>query len=581
MRKKISNRTRIIIETLLASAVFILIAYLGNFAFQRFDLTEEKRHSLSESTIRLLDELDDVVYVKVFLEGEFPADYQRLRQSIREKLNEMKAYAGDNIEYEFINPSSAVDRRSREEMYGELVDKGLQYTALQIREKDGVSEKIVFPGALISYQEKEIPLQILQNTQRTTDAQMVNRTINTLEYSLVNAIYQVKESERKKVAFIEGHGELAPIETRSFQTELEKHYDVDRVEIGGMVNSLSRNIAGKGKRVNRYDAIIVAKPTESFSEQDKYIIDQFVMLGGKVLWLVDPMSISMDSLATSDVTMSIPLKTNLDDLLFKYGVRLNRNLLLDRTCAPISLLTGPPGNERTELFPWYFQPILIPEKAHPIVANIDPILTDFCSSIDTVEAKGVSKRSILTTSAYTRILKSPARVSFNIVSIDPEFGNSNRPNQTVGVLLEGRFESVFQNRLPPNFLDENLFDFQERGQFTRQLVIADGDIIRNPVSADGKRFRELGFDPVLGRKMYGNQEFLINAMNYLLGDAALINVRSRTIALRKLDEERILQEREKWQVMNIGLPILLTLLFGAGQWFWRKRVYGLKKESNS
>jgi gliding-associated putative ABC transporter substrate-binding component GldG len=576
MSRRLTSKSKVWVETLLGIILLILVGFISTIKFQRFDLTEEKRHSLTPSTIRLLEELNDVVYIKVFLDGDFPADYQRLRQSIREKLDEMKAYAGAEIQYEFINPSEAEDRKSREEMYGELVKKGLQYTALQIREKDGVSEKIVFPGALISYQDKEFPLQILQNQQRTTDAQMVNRTINNLEYSLVNAIYQVRESEPKKVAFIEGHGELSPIETRSFQNELEKHYKVDRVDIGGMVNALSRNVAGEGRRINRYDAIIVARPTEEFTEQDKYIIDQFVMLGGKVIWMVDAMQVSMDSLLTSDVTMALPLRTNLDDLLFNYGVRLNRDILLDRTCAPISLLTGPRGNERAELFPWYYKPILIPEVSHPIVANVDPILTEFIGSLDTVEAAGISKKLILRTSEYTKILKSPARVSFNIVSIDPDFGNANRPNQPVAVLLEGEFESNFANRLPPNFLNEDLLDFREKSPLTRQLVISDGNIAANPVNADGTRFRELGFDEVLGRKMYGNTEFLINAMNYLLGDATLINVRSRTIALRKLDDEQVVQEREQWQMLNIGLPILLTILFGLGQWFWRKRAYSKK-----
>jgi gliding-associated putative ABC transporter substrate-binding component GldG len=576
MKKRYSARTKIAIETALGVILFLLLGYMSTLRFQRFDLTAEKRHSLSQSTINLMESLQDVVYIKVFLKGEFPADYQRLSQSVREKLEEMKAYAGVNLQYEFINPSEAEDRRSREEMYGELVKKGLQYTALQIREKDGVSEKIVFPGALVSYKDREIPLQILQNQQRTTDAQMVNRTINNLEYSLVSSIYKVREIEKKRVAFIEGHGELSAIQTKSLENELRKQYDVDRVEIGGMINALSRNIAGEGKRVNRYDAIIIAKPTKQFTEQDKYIIDQFIMLGGKAIWLVDPMQVSMDSLATNDITLSTPLRINLDDLLFNYGVRLNRDLLLDRTCAPISLLTGPPGNERTELFPWYFQPILIPTVSHPIVANIDPVLTEFCSSLDTVEAEGVRKTTVLTTSEYTRILKSPARVSFNIVTIDPEFGESNRPHQPVAILLEGKLSSNFEHRLPPQFLNEEVFDFRTESPVTRQLVIADGDIAKNPVSSDGRKFRDLGFDPVLGRKMYGNLEFLINAVNYLLGDAALINVRSRSIALRKLDNERILQEREKWQLVNIALPIAVTLIFGLLRWLWRKRTYAIK-----
>jgi ABC-2 type transport system permease protein len=576
MKKQAGEKGRIVLEAILGIVLFIAIGYLSGFFFKRFDLTEEKRHTLTPVTIDLLQELDDVVYIKVFLAGDFPADYQRLQQSVKEKLDEMRAYAGENVQYEFINPSEAVDKESREAMYGELVEKGLQFTSLQIREKDGMSEKIIFPGALVSYKDREIPLQILKNQQRVTDAELVNRTINNIEYEFVNAIYQVKSPKRPKIAIIEGHGELMPIETRDFQNELERYYDVEHLEIGGMVNALSRNVAGAGKRENRYDAIVVAKPVKPFSEQDKYIIDQFIMAGGKALWLLDPMEIGMDSLQSSDVAMATPLSTNLDDLLFTYGARLNKDLLIDRTCAPISLLTGPKGNERNELFPWYFRPVLIPGTNHPITANVDPILTEFLSSMDTVESPGIRKQILLSTSEYTRILKSPVRVSLNIVSIDPDFGNSNRPNQTVGVLLEGNFRSNFANRLPPNFLEERLFAFQEEGEFTRQLVIADGDIARNEVSPDGTRFRELGWDPVLKRRLYGNKEFLVNAMNYLLGDANLINVRSRSVKIRKLDDERIISERGYWQALNIGLPIVLTIAFGLFQWAWRKRRYAKK-----
>jgi len=576
MKKRTSEKNRIWLESVLGIAFFVLLSYLSTLIFSRFDLTEEKRHTLTDTSIEMAQSLDDVVYIKVFLEGDFPADYQRLSQAVKEKLDEFKAYAGENIQYEFINPSEAEDQKSREDMYGELVKKGLKYSSLQIREQDGVSEKIIFPGALVSYKDKEIPLQILQNQQRATDAEMVNRTINNLEYSIVNAIYEVKRNEVPSVAFIEGHGELEPIETRSLQYELERFYKVDRVNIDGMVNALSKNVAGKGKRVNRYDAIIVARPTQEFSEQDKYILDQFIMNGGKVIWLIDPMQMDMDSLQTTDLTMSTPLRINLDDMLFNYGVRLNRNLLLDRQCAPIKLLTGPKGNERYELFPWYFQPILVPTNSHPIVANIDPVLTDFVSSIDTVEAPGIRKRTILATSEYTRILNSPARVSLNIVSINPDFGSSNVPNQPVAVLLEGEFTSNFENRLPPEFLKEGTFDFKTRSEFTRQLVIADGDIAKNAVNSDGNRFRELGFDPVMGRMMYGNKEFLINAVNFLLGDENLINVRSRSVKLRKLDDEKILANREMWQVLNIGLPILITLLAGVIQWFLRRRRFAKK-----
>lgn len=581
MKKRQTEKARVVTESILGLLFFILLSYLSQFFFLRFDLTEEKRHTLTETTIDMVQSFDDVVYVKVFLDGDFPADYQRLRQAVKEKLDEMRAYAGDKIQYEFINPSEAPDRQSREAMYGELVEKGLDYTSLQIRKKDGVEEKIIFPGALIAYRDREFPLQILRNQQRATDAELVNRTINNLEYSFVNAFYLLKNNQRQKVAIIQGHGELPPISLRSFQNELLRYYDVEYLEIDGMVDALSRNVAGQGKRINRYDAIVIAKPQSAFSEQDKYIIDQFAMRGGHILWMVDAMQVSLDSLKTNEVTMATPLRVNLDDMLFNYGVRINRDLLIDRTCAPIALETGPRGNTRMEYFPWYFQPVLVPNIPHPITANVDPILTDFISSIDTVGAPHILKRTILETSPYTRILKSPVRVSFNIVGIDPDFGNSNRPHQPVGVLLEGAFTSNFANRMPPEFYEERLLDFKEKGEFARMLVISDGDIARNLVNPDSTKWRELGYDPTMKRMLYGNKDFLINAMNYLLGDARLINVRSRSIALRKLDDEIITNYRTYWQVVNIALPAVIVVALGMLIWWLRRRRYAITSKNRA
>jgi gliding-associated putative ABC transporter substrate-binding component GldG len=575
MKKVQSEKARVAIEAILGVVFFIALTYLSQFFFKRFDLTEEQRHTLTDTTIDMLRELDDVVYIKVFLDGDFPADYQRLRQAVKEKLDEMRAYGGENVQYEFINPSADPDRKSREAMYTELVEKGLQYTSLQIRKQDGMEEKIIFAGALISYGNREIPLQILRNQQRITDAEMVNRTINSLEYAFINAFFLLQSVERSRVAILQGHAELPPIAMRSFQNELLRYYDVEYVEIDGRVDALSRNLAGEGKRINRYNALVVAKPTQSFSEQDKYIIDQFIVRGGKVLWMVDAMKVSLDSLQTSEVTMATPLRINLDDMLFNYGVRLNRDLLIDRTCAPISLLTGPRGNERSELFPWYFQPVLVPDAPHPVTANVDPILTDFIGSIDTVEVAGIRKRVLLSTSQYTRIMKSPVRVSFNIVGIDPDFGSSNRPHQPVGVLLEGKFRSNFANRMPPEFYENTLLDFQEEGKFTRMFVIADGDVARNVVSPDSLRFRELGYDATLKREMYGNKDLLINTMNYLLGDQRLINVRSRSIALRKLNDEILVKQRLYWQAINIVLPALVVIILGLLVWWWRRRTFAL------
>lgn len=571
-----TRKYRDIIELLVSITIVVLVGYISSFYFHRFDLTSEKRHTLTETTTDLMADLDDVVYVQVYLAGDLPADYQRLQQAIKERLDEMRAYSDDNLQYEFINPSASDSKTAREKMYGELIQKGLEYSSLQIRTKDGIKEQIIFPGALVSYRDKVQAVQILKNRKSASDGKMVNKAINNLEYELVNAIQQAVEPVRREIVFLEGHGELTAMQTRDLARELEASYNVGRVRLDGQVNALSKNIGSSNARKNKYDLLIIAKPDSAFSEKDKYIIDQFVMNGGKILWLLDPMQVDLDSLRSSNVTMAVARDINLDDMLFNYGVRLNHNLLLDRSCAPIKLLTGPPGNERYELMPWYFSPIIIPRTTHPIASNIDPVITEFVSSIDTV-ANGPDRKTILLrTSPYTRIFNSPARVGLGIVAVDMDFQNTTTPNQPVAVLLEGTFKSNFADRMAPEFLSQGIFDFTEKSDFNRMMVVADGDVARNDVSPDGTKFGPLGYDPYTRSVMYGNKEFLVNAVNYLLGDAGLISVRSRTIELRKLDEEQVLQQRSFWQFINIAVPVLLAILMGVVQFIIRKKKYGGK-----
>jgi ABC-2 type transport system permease protein len=568
------TKIRDIIELMLSLVIVLVLAWLGSVFFFRIDLTSEKRHTLTEHTVQYMKDLNDLTYVKVYLKGDYPAIFKKLENATREKLMEMRAYSDGNLQFEFVNPSDFADEKSRNENYQKLVDQGLSYTAVQIREKDGVSEKIIFPSALVTYRGKTLPLQLLKSQERLPDAQMVNNSINNLEYEMMNIFYQLRAVEQPKVAILQGHGELDELETGDLAKALGEFYKVEYLQIDSQVNALSKIIGEGSYRENLYDALIVAKPTKPFNEKDKYIIDQYIMRGGKVLWLIDAMLADMDSLKGRDMTMGISMNVNLDDQLFNYGVRINKNLLIDRTCAPIGIMTGPMGNQqKMEFFPWYFRPLLIAQSSHPIVSNLDPIYTEFISNIDTLPRTGVHSTVLLTTSPYTRIFRSPVRINLNIIRIDADFTNNNSPNQPVAVLLEGTFRSAFENRLSPLLISNKEFGFVAESKPTRMLVVADGDVAKNEVNRARGQFYQLGFDRYAGRKIYSNREFLVNSLNYMLGDASLISLRSRTVSLRQLDNEKINNQRLRWQIINVAIPVILVLLFGLIQFAIRRKKY--------
>ena len=342
MVEKNVNKKRDLTTLFAGVVVIILINYIGSFVFGRFDLTAEKRYTISENSKEMAANLEDVIYVKVYLEGDFPAGFKRLRDETREMLNEFRAYSNGNIEYEFINPSESADEKVREEIYKQLYKDGLRATDLNVKEEDGATNKIIWPGALFSYRGKDVPVQLLKSQMGVDPESMLNGSVEALEYEVANAIRNLIIPVKPKIAIIEGHGELDKIETASLATMLGEFYVVDRIAIDEQLSSLAERIMVDSLKAfkvkTKYDVIIIAKPTLPFSEKDKFIIDQYVMYGGKVFWLVDPVFASMDSLQNADVTMAIPQDLNLNDQLFNYGVRLNTDLILDIQSAPIPVL---------------------------------------------------------------------------------------------------------------------------------------------------------------------------------------------------------------------------------------------------
>ncbi len=553
-----------LLSLLIALAILILINVLGSFVFYRFDLTSEKRYSLSPATKDLLKQLDDVVLVKVYLEGEFPAGFKRLRNETKEMLDEFRAYAGDNVQYEFINPSESSDEKKRNEVYKHLFNQGLQPTNLTVKEESGKKEQVIFPGAIFTYKGKDIPVQLLKSRLGVSSEEVLNSSIQQLEYEFSNCIRKLSNPIKLNVAFIKGHGELDQKHTSDIAHSLDEYYSLREINLSENIHAL-----------DKFEAVVIAKPDSAFSEKDKFILDQFVMRGGKIMWFLDPVYAEMDSLQNKlGMTFGISNPINLDDMLFKYGVRLNDNLVQDLQAAPIPIVTGYSGTmPQQSLFPWYYMPLVVPENVHPIVTNLNAIKFEFASTLDTIGNAGVKKTILLRTSKYTKVLNAPVRISIGIVQQEPKQEQYNKGYQPVAVLLEGKFESVFKNRLPPSIAGSQEIKYKDLSVANKMIVVSDGDVIKNGVSKTNGKPYPLGFDRYTNQT-YGNTNFILNAMNYLTDNSGLISIRSRELSLRLMDKEVLKSQKTFWQLLNTLLPIVLLLIFALIQFWLRKKKYG-------
>lgn len=565
---------RDIIQLVIVIGIVIALNVLSGFFFTRFDLTSEKRYTLSETSEELLSEIDDVIYLRVYLDGELPAGFRRLRDRTREMLDEFRAYSNNNIEYEFINPSNQPDEKSRNNLYRQLADQGLMPTNIQIKSEDGVEQKLIFPGAIMSYRGEETALQLLKSRMGAAPEEMLNSSIEDLEFELTNAIRKLTEVRAERIGFITGHGELGERQVADMANSLSEYYQLEQVEINGQLNSLVSRAEGDSGAVifPKYKAIIIAKPDTAFSEKDKFMIDQFIMYGGRVLWLVEPVFCNMDSLRYAPSTLAIPMSLNLEDMLFKYGARVNTDLLQDARCAAIPGPSGYVGNQlQWALQPWIYFPIVVPESDHPIVRNLNGIKLEFACSIDTVGGPGIKKTVLLRTSDKSRALRTPTQVSLDAMVEEPKPEQFNRPHMPVAVLLEGEFESVFKNRLTTLIKQDRDIKFKADGRKSKMIVISDGDMIRNHINPDGT-YLPTGFDKYTSQQ-FGNKKFLLNAINYLCDDENLTAIRSRALEIRLLDRKKAESERTKWQIINVGIPILLIILFGILNGYLRKKRY--------
>jgi gliding-associated putative ABC transporter substrate-binding component GldG len=536
----------------------VLLNLVASYYFFRVDLTEEQRYSIKPQTREILNSLEDEVYIEVFLEGELNAGFRRFQKSIKETLEEFRIYSGNRVNYIFTNPATANGQKAQAEYMNDLASRGIQPTNV-IDTKDGQRvEKIIFPGAIVSVGGMESGLMLLKGSTAKTSDERINQSIENIEFELINTIYTLANTDRKRIGLVTGHGELEGAAIASFNKDIREVYDVYKVDLASSTD-LKKN-----------DALIIAKPRAAFSPADKFKLDQYIMQGGRVMFLLDRMDASMDSAAV-DNYFAIPYDLNLDDQLFKYGIRINPDLIQDQSAAPYPIVTGETGGKpQMQLIDWPFFPLINHYAEHPITRNLDAVIVKFASSIDTVKAPGIKKIPLLLTSNYTRTITAPVNVSVNELRKNVKAEDFSKSAIPVGYLLEGSFSSLFKNRFLPQGVDQATVIGESK--HTKLIVVADGDIIRNEVNPRSRLPQPLGFYPFTNYT-FANRELLMNALAYLTEDNGLIQARSKQIKIRPLDRERVKEERLKWQVINLGVPILLLIVFGVIRAYWRKNKF--------
>ncbi|WP_369769305.1 gliding motility-associated ABC transporter substrate-binding protein GldG [Flavobacterium sp. WC2416] len=551
------------LKTLLITIAFLLIANgISMRFFHRFDLTKDKRYTLSETSLNIIKQVQEPLSIKIYMQGELPAEFKRLQQETQQLLEEFQAY-NKNIVFEFVNPLENED--SSMDNIKELYRKGLTPVNITVDDKGKQSQAMVFPWAIAVYNNKEVNIPLLKNKMGATTTEKVIGSVQHLEYSIADAINKITTVKQKKIAVIKGNGELQDILMAKFLLQIRESYHIGPFTLDSVAKSPIQSL----EALEKYDLAVIAKPTEAFSDAEKQVLDQYIINGGKTLWLVDQVAVEMDSLYNSaGATLAYPRELNLNDMFFKYGFRINPDIIKDEQGSPIKLATGEQGSAtQYQDFNWKFAPLVYPESTHPIVKNLGGIKFDFANPIDTLK-NGIKKTVLLKSSQYSKKVGTPVEVNLDIVAEETSPNHYIKSgNIPMGVLLEGQFHSVFENRVLP--FEQSTF--KKEGTASKMIVISDGDLIKNQLD---KNFQpvELGFDQRSGN-LYDNKDFLLNCVNYLLDDTGLINIRSKDLDLPLLDKEKVYENYTQTQIITIGLPILILTLFGLLFTFIRKRKY--------
>lgn len=544
-------------------AIIAVLVVLSAVSFTRFDFTREKRYTISPVSREVMDSLPRPVKVVVFLKGNnFPAGMKRLQGATKDMLADLQAYTHGKLQFEIVDPLKDVKESDQDTVLNNLRSHGIEPINLSVKTDDGQMQKIIFPAALVTCGDNEVPVSLLQTRDGLTDEEVLNNSIQNLEYAFTSAIKKVVAAGRPAIGFTGGHHELSDLQLYDARRTLLDGYDIGRVDLKLIPLDSLKKIS----------LLIIDKPDEPFTELEKFKTDQYIMNGGRVIWAIDQVSAELDSLrGHGGEQLAFPKHLNLDDQLFTYGVRINYDLIADMSCAQIPITTGNMGGRpQIQLLPWLFYPVFMPLSKHPIVKNLDGIRSEFASTIDTLAIKNVSKTVLLSSSPYSKKLNTPYTLSLQALEQEPDPRTFQGTVKTVGVLLEGKFKSDFANRPVPEGIAGQVQPLAE-SKPTKMIVISDGDIFKNQVGVDGSPY-PLGYDHYT-RKNYGNKNLLLNMVDYLTGDARLIELRNKEIQLRLLNRARIREEKMYWQVINTVGPLLLVLIFAIFQHYLRKRKY--------
>ncbi|MCJ7466314.1 MAG: gliding motility-associated ABC transporter substrate-binding protein GldG [Maribacter sp.] len=543
-----------------ALILLILINVLATFLHKRFDMTEDHRYTLSQAALNTVAKFNTPVIIDVLLDGNLPQEFSKLKTETRLILDEFQA-KNKNIKFNFIDPLEGV-----EQIDGAITDLqslGLTPTRITVEDESKVSQEIVFPWAMVNFNNTTVKVPLLKNRLGATTEERVNNSVQGLEYAFADAFTKLGMKVKKRIAVIKGNGELDDRYLADMLTTLREYYNIGAITL----DSVATNPQKVLDQLEGFDLALIAKPTTPFTDAEKYVMDQYIMNGGTSVWLIDQVNIELDSLFNEKGSaMAFPMELNLNDFFFKYGIRINPTLITDMYFTQIVLATGEGNSSEYNPVPWLYNPMVFSKNNHPINNNLEAIRFQFASSIDTLKNKN-KKTILLQSSPLSKIEGTPKQISLDIINTPPKKEMFNHGNQPMAVLIEGEFNSAYANRIKPIKILKNL----DKGKPNKMLVVADGDIIKNQIR--NNRPLELGYDKWTNN-FYGNKEFLLNAINYLLDDAGLINIRAKQVRIPFLDTDKISKEKTQWQLINIGLPLFLTLAMGLLFNYFRKRKYG-------
>lgn len=551
------NKTLIALITVIIG--LILVNVIASKVYQRFDLTKDSRYTLSDASKLLVSDLDSPLVVDVFLEGDFPSEFRLLQTEVKQIIDEFQLET-NQIFINYINPIE--DETTRERNIEELSKSGLEPYINTDNSTGKVTKEIIFPWAFASYKDETVKISLLKRSITQGLKEQINTSVQSLEYAFADGFSKLVNPKAKKIAILKGNGQLDDLYIADFLKTMQLYYKIAPFTL----DSVSTNPQGTLDNLKQYDLIVAAKPSESFSENEKLVLDQFTMHGGKSLWLTEAVIMDKDSLYNDTGTgISLMRDLNLKDFFFKYGVRINPSLVKDLYSAPIMLAIGEGSQAQLQPLQWQYSPLAASNPKHPITKNLGLVKYDFSSPIDTLK-NGIKKSILLQSSPRSKLEGVPKTISLDNVTEAPDENSFNSGPQNLAVLLEGEFTSVYDKRVLPFKVN----DFKSKSEPAKMVIISDGDVIKNDVVKN--RPKELGFDELTG-KAFGNKEFLLNTVNYLLDDTGLINIRAKEISIAFLDSEKIKGNKVKWQLINIALPLLLLGIFGFVFRYLRKRKY--------